>query len=273
LDRGYITVASGDRRYLEFAADLALSLREFGRAPVALLLGDELAPQLSEAHRAAFDRVLPLPAGYPAYLGKLAAPAASPYERTLYIDADCLVVGDLEALWSRIETAGFAAQGKYFGPDNAEEHHGVAVRALMARLGIPRYLKTNTGFLYFRKAPGIAVAAACMALRASAFGGAMTCDELLLGAVADAHDVVAVKRPWPMAWSGHAVLPRETRHQIVHFIGDFRVDTLAWLMMDMRRRRRAAGLPPDASTPFWMDKVMMRDGRPTDPALRFGLAP
>ena len=43
-DRGYITVASRERRFLEFATDLALSVREFNPEPIALILGDELRP-------------------------------------------------------------------------------------------------------------------------------------------------------------------------------------------------------------------------------------
>lgn len=268
--RGYVTVASGDRRYLEFAVDLALSIREFNPEPITLVLGDELRAFATDAHRAVFDGIAALPEGYPAYLGKLAAPGATPYERTLYVDADCMVIGTLAGLWDRLAPACFAAQGQFLAADKDIEHHGFSTAALIGRFGLSRYFKCNTGFLYFRKAPGIAVADACMGVRRDAFGGRMTCDEILLGIVAEAHEVFAIRRPWPMPWSGHAVNPRETAFQIVHFIGAFRVDTLTWLLMEMRRRRKAAGLPPDDSTPMWLAKATQRDGIPVDPATRFG---
>jgi len=57
-----------------------------------------------------------------------------------------------------------------------------------------------------------------------------------------------------------------------------RTRTAGWVSGLSRQTRcvagdalRAAGLLPDSSTPIWMNKVMNRDARSTDPAVRFGL--
>jgi len=113
---GYITVATGERRYLEYAIDLALSLRAFNPEPIALMLGDELRPFATPAHLAPFDHVVAMPGGYPGALGKMAAPAATPFARTLFIDADCIAIGGVGEVWRNLDSATSPSKDAFSAP-------------------------------------------------------------------------------------------------------------------------------------------------------------
>ncbi|MCW5773769.1 MAG: hypothetical protein KIT16_19160 [Rhodospirillaceae bacterium] len=270
-DRGYVIVATGHRQYLEFAVDLALSLREFNTEPVALILGDELRPYASTDYLAPFAHVVSMPDGYPEYLGKFAALKASPFARAMLIDADCLAIGSLAEVWQRAAPLRIAIQGHYVDTERDLDHHGFSTAELIRRFGLGRYFKHNLGLIYARKDDGAALADNCMRLRDASFGGRMTCDEVLVGIAAESSGVERMPKPLPMCWHAHEIVPEETGFQLIHFIGDMRADTLTWLLRNVRRRREQAGLPPDASAILWYRKVTGRDRTIVDPRLRFRL--
>ncbi len=252
---GYITVASTKPRYLDMAVDLALSLREHDRRPVALVLGDELRPVATAAHLAVFDHVIALPAGYPLMYGKLATPWATPFERTLFVDADCLAIGGLADLWDRLEGAEFALQGRYLAPGENRLHQEFHTAALMNRFGIARYFKCNSGIAYFRRERGRIIVDACMALFRRSFAARMPTDEILFALLADEYGIVPLPPPLPMAWWASDVQPHDRRFKLVHFINSPARETMEWLMEGVRRRRHAAGLPPNASIAAWYWKA------------------
>ncbi|MCW5773768.1 MAG: hypothetical protein KIT16_19155 [Rhodospirillaceae bacterium] len=235
--------------------DLALSLRDVTRDPIALILGDELRDAATARQLAVFDHVLPLPPGFPRNIGKLAAPQASPFERTLFADADCLALGGFEDVWQRLEPLQFALQGEVLTPADDVMHGLRSTAETMRRFGISRYVKSNSGLFYFRKAAGIAVAEACMKLYREAFASGMNCDETLMAIVAGHMDIAVMPPPIPMAWLADHVAVDDTRFRLIHFVGHPQPATMAWLMENVRRRRAAAGLPPEASVPHWRKKV------------------
>jgi FkbM family methyltransferase len=97
-----------------------------------------------------FDVVIPLdPAFGPGLAQKLHLDAYSPFEQTLYIDADCLVYSDLNKLWDQFRDAeGLSLFGLYIDPGGS--HYAVDdLDRYMAELDISRMVMTNTGMLYF----------------------------------------------------------------------------------------------------------------------------
>lgn len=252
---GYITVACGERRYLEMATDLALSLRDFDDKPVALVLGDELRAAAGSRQLAVFDHVVPLPAGYRPFHSKLAAPSVTPFDRSLFIDADALAIGPLEHVWQALDGDEFAVQGRYVGPEEDHEHHFLSTAALTRHFGLARYLRHNSGVLYFRKEKGQAVSAACMRVWSEGFGRELPFDEPLRGVLGEALGIATMPKPYPMAWWPNLVAPGEAKFRLVHFMGTLRADTLTWLLRHVRRRREAAGLPSRDSLIAWMNKA------------------
>lgn len=253
--RGFMTVAAGERRYLEMAVDLALSLREFNAEPVALALGDELRRVASASDLAVFDHVVPLPPGYPKFLSKLAAPYVTPFDRTFFIDADSLAIGPLDGIWEPLAPTEFAVQGRYRRPDEDHDHHMLSTAALAKSFGLDRYLQHNSGVLYFRKAKAIAVAEACMDLWEKGFGRQLPFDEPLRAIVGGALGLTTIPKPLPMAWWPALVAPHETSFRLVHFMGIVRADTFTWLLRDVRRRREAAGLAWRNAIVTWLGKA------------------
>lgn len=253
--RGFITLASTNPLYLELATDLALSLRAFGGGPIALILGDELREQASAAKLRLFDHIVPLPAGYPRNIGKLYAPVATPFERTIFLDADCLALSSFDDLWDRLAPFGFALQGTALSPDQDRVHNMRSTAETMRRFGIRRYVKSNSGIIYFRKEAGMAVAEACLRCFHEHFGPDMNCDETLLGIVSGTMEIATMPPPLAMPWLPSTLEPHDTRYKLVHLFGRPKRATMRWLMNDVRRRRAAAGLPPEESVRQWRRKT------------------
>jgi hypothetical protein len=254
---GYITVATGHRRYLQMAVDLALSLREFDDKPVALVAGDELRTDANAPLLAQFDRVVSMPPGYPTFLGKFAVPLVTPFERSYFLDADCLAIGPLAPFWPPLEGFDFAAQGRYVGPDEDFPHHQLSTAAMIRHFGLKRYLRHNAGVLYFRRAAGMAVSAAAMRVWEEGFGRAMPFDEPMRAIVAERLGIATMPKPFPMAWYPSDVAPRDPKHRVIHFMGPLRVATLTWLLNEVRRRRQAVGLPWQEGVAAWLRKATM----------------
>lgn len=91
---GFFTVATGDEHYYRIAANLLRSYRQFAKEPLPFaILADRENTYTKE-----FDRTILLENPASSYLDKLALYDNLPYEISIFIDADCLVYGDLNAL-------------------------------------------------------------------------------------------------------------------------------------------------------------------------------
>jgi hypothetical protein len=147
-DEGYLTLATGHRRYVELALNLALSIRHKEQRPVALL-HDE-AVEIPAAYRRHFDVLIEATSDclLPGLDAKLLLQEYSPFERTVFLDADCLLAKwDADRHWDRLRGTPFTVvgdvirRGKYFAFGD--------VRLLTGRLGLPYMIRHNGGFMYF----------------------------------------------------------------------------------------------------------------------------
>ena len=103
--RGIITLAYGHERFIEQARSLGHSLELHAPQLPRTLITDSDNP---EVHRQ-FTEVIPYRPEYGTGVRqKLFLDQYSPYEQTLFIDSDCLVLGNLDSFWS-------AFAGQYFG--------------------------------------------------------------------------------------------------------------------------------------------------------------
>jgi len=253
--RGFITLASTRRDYLDMAVDLALSLRAVARDPIALILDDTLRAQAKPAELRLFDHIATLPPNYPRNIGKLFAPHASPFDESLFLDSDCLALAPFDALWERLRPLEFALQGEVLTPAIERIHNMRSTRETMRRFGLKRFVKSTSGLIYFRRDTGRAVADAAMHCFREAFDSRMNCDETLLGIAADAHAIGVIPPPLPMPWWPGQLEVGDTRFTVVHMMDRVKPDTMRWLMDGVRRRRMAAGLQPEASIGAWRRKA------------------
>ncbi len=152
MSQGYLTLATGDRQYFDAAANVALSIHEndAGR-PISLLCDD--ASKLAPEEKELFDRVI---VALPGTLGvgcagKLDLPDFLPYEETVFLDSDCLIVKkDMDRHWKKLAVQCFNVAGSMLktGP-----WYTFDIGKVCEVLNLPYMVQMNSGVMYFRKGP------------------------------------------------------------------------------------------------------------------------
>ncbi|MSR22095.1 MAG: hypothetical protein EXR92_00805 [Gemmatimonadetes bacterium] len=261
--RGYLTMAVGRRHYLEMAVDMALSLRERSSLPI-LLASDEAMGALAAAQfPGVFSEIVPIERRFlRGRARKFGVAAASPFEETVFIDADCLVLSDPETIWAGAGDGPVTMVGEMLGPTDDRYHQGFSTRDLMKALGLQAYLKTNSGVFHFRRGGGLGAMEECLrcfeeevrpALRSPLRPWRFLGDELGFALAGGRLGFHTFSPPGPMYWEAEiqALDPDRPSKPILHFIAPIPVNTLVRLLDDIRWRRHAAGLPSERSLPTW----------------------
>lgn len=262
-DIGFITVARGDVGYVEMAVDLALSLREHHREPIAVLV-DAAAEAHVRAHfPRVFDAVLRLPPGHDhGWACKFALAEATPFEHTVFVDADTLVLRDLDDVLAQARDADMLMMGKFRTAETTEVHHGFSIRGLISDFELERYFDNHSGAFVFRRAPGRRFLAECREVydrdlyRPSRRMRGLVGDELAFGIVAGRRGVSIMREPYPVYWSNELAELRSDRRwkPLCHFHAAPGPEAMDWLMAEVSARRAAAGLP-DTSVDYWRRKA------------------
>jgi hypothetical protein len=263
--RGYLTLAARDPRYLEMAVDMALSLRDHTELPVALAADDELARAASERYAPAFDLVASVPTRFRRGRAlKFGTAAATPFEETIFVDADCIVLGGLDHLWSALENADMAMTGEHLTAGDDRVHHGFPTRALIHRFGLNTYLKTNSGLFAFKRTPALEIMEECRVcherevlrrLRWQTPLGRWLGDEIAFGIVGGRRGLGTLPKPDAMYWPGELAtldLERPTK-PLLHMLWPLDERQLSQLVAGTSARRRAAGLPGGAAA-HWREE-------------------
>ncbi len=253
--RGYLTLATGRPAFLEMAVDMALSLRQHTELPIAIACDEALESPARERYGRVFDAVTRLPERF---LGgrtrKYGVAEATPFGETVFLDADCIVLGPLDPLFGSLEQADLAFLGSQLGRDEDHNHHGFSTRWLMERFGLDRYLKTNSGIFAFRKEPALEVMEAFRAchedelrrrLRWSILLGRWLGDEIAIGVVGGRLGLKPLPFPNTMYWPQEfdAIDLADPAKPLLHFIWPPSEALLEELLDGMRARRAAAGVP------------------------------
>jgi hypothetical protein len=250
-------MAVGSEHYLEMAVDMALSLRPHTSLPVAIAVDERLGAIVHERYRVVFDAVVPVAARFLTGRAlKYGCAEASPFEQTIFVDADCIVLGDLDGLLEVLAEHDLAMLGELLTRDDDGVHHGFSTRALMDRFGLDRYLKTNSGLFCFRKPQAAEIMEDCLrcyleearpALRGSILMGRWVGDEIAFGIVGGRRRVGTLPPPAPMYWPREIEqidLGRPTK-PVLHMLWPLPAPVLEGLVSDTVTRRRQAGVPGD----------------------------
>lgn len=153
---GYLVLALHDPRYLDLAANFALSVKRFETRPVSVVTspGITVKPEYEQL----FDQVIRLE-DHPSLKGAMAKTllfAASPYERTMYIDADCLLFSPkIEFFWHRYRGHPFAVEGhqQSTGPVFSCSLGEKQAENLCALVEVDSLSVFNAGVMYFESGP------------------------------------------------------------------------------------------------------------------------
>ena len=264
-NRGYLTLAARHPRYLEMAVDMALSLRAHTGLPVALAADDELGRIARARYAAAFDEVTRLPDRFLAGRAlKYGTAEASPFDDTMFVDADCIVLGGLDDLFAVLERTDMAMTGEQLTASDDRDHHGFSTTRLIHRFGLDTYLKTNSGLFCFRREPALEIMRECLScyrdeviprLRWRALFGGWLGDEIAFGIVGGRRGLGTLPKPDAMYWPDEIEsldLGRPTK-PLLHMLWPLEPEQLARLVEGTEARRRAADLPGDAGA-HWRDE-------------------
>lgn len=94
--RGFVTIATGNEKYYKLAVQLLHSYRKHAKdnMPFAIICDRE-----TEETRE-FDQTVLMDQAYYSYMDKLQLYRYAPYDETIFIDADSLVLCDPSGIWS-----------------------------------------------------------------------------------------------------------------------------------------------------------------------------
>ena len=147
--RGIVTVATGSY-YCWLAQNLAMSYRLFtnNEYPICAITDKKGEKRLKKY----FDKVIVLDKPNYTFLDKIAVYDNSPYEETIFIDADMDVTQDFSFLFDALAENGSPmsciASYREITDSNMPEHFG---RAAIEHFHLTRYLAFNGGFYYYQK--------------------------------------------------------------------------------------------------------------------------
>jgi hypothetical protein len=259
---GILTLATGSWHYRQMALDLALSVREHCALPISVVVDGNRLSAFRERWSWLFDRILTVPADAARRnLGKLSTAVLTPYDTTLYIDADCLVQADICDLLVAADasTSGYMMQAQWLSPAQHVGHNGFDSASLCRQFSLPRYLKSNSGLMAFRKNEGIQMQGQAL-MRRAAFSfwhrRVWMSDEVLLGIMADEFKVDLFPEPLPMAWKIGDVDPSDCRYKIVHAIGRPTWRHYRWLLRQVSGRRKQHQIPALPGHLAWSRKLL-----------------
>jgi hypothetical protein len=143
--RGVMTLAYGPQRFVEQARSLAHSLQLHAPHLPRTLVTDSNDPTILRL----FTEVI----GYRPEYGsgvrqKIFLDQYSPYDETLFIDSDCLVLGNLESFWTAFAGQSFGVPGfRYLEKGSADPY--LDVDHVLETFGVTRLPKFNGGTYYF----------------------------------------------------------------------------------------------------------------------------
>jgi len=257
-------MAVGRPRFLEMAVDMVLSLRQFDDRPVALGADHPTAELAERRFPGLFTDIRIVPDEFRHHRAlKYSAARVTPYDETVFVDADCLILADTDPLWTRAQPAPITMTGEYlFRSDRNRWHQGFYSHDLMDRIGIDRYLKTNSGVFHLRREAALPLLDAChecyreevlVKLWDGRNPPSGLGDEFAFGITGGRYGFGVYPQPAPTYYTKQILAferPNPAK-PVLHFVAPLPRPALRMLLRDVSRRRADAGYPPNASLAHW----------------------
>ena len=142
---GVLTIAIGRKSFIEEAITLAESLSLHSDHIPRAVITDSDDPRLSIL----FDQIIPYNTDYGDPLAqKEAIDLYTPFEKTIFVDADCMIMRPLDFVFTLCESYDVAYIGVAV---DSGEWYDVNIRSFLDTTGYSFLPKLNTGFIYFQK--------------------------------------------------------------------------------------------------------------------------
>jgi len=260
-NRGYITVATRHRRYLEMAVDMALSLREHNPDPISIVVDNKTERLLNRHYAGIFDQVILLPNSHRmGFASKLFVARASPYDYTLFLDADALVFGSFSRLWFACRGLNFGLIGETLVQPKGRRQDGFMIKDLMAEFQMTRFLKNNSSVFFFEKHAGMQFLDEAFQLYRDQLwtpqrrSQSRVGDQIALGIVGGRQGLDTISAVVPFYWPHELphLMPADLHKPMVTFLNYLPSKTKEWLIDQTRQRRKAAGVRSVLPIHWWI---------------------
>jgi hypothetical protein len=148
--RGVLTLAFGEERFINMAKALARSLSIHDPDVPRAIVTDSEDPELRDL----FTYCIPYRTEYGGNVRqKMYLDLYSPFDETLFIDSDCLVVHNLDPFWAAFREVPFGVCGNPRVLRAGEEDEYLDVDFLLQRFSLDGLPKFNGGTYYFKRSP------------------------------------------------------------------------------------------------------------------------
>jgi hypothetical protein len=144
VTRGIITIALGSPTYIRMAKDFALSARKHCPTITRAVVTDSADVELASL----FDVVIPVdPSLGDPLFQKLWLDKYNPFDQTLFIDCDSLLVGDIDFVWRACDghSCGFVGEKQTTG-----SWYGADIAAVCRARNLPWLATLNSGMIFLR---------------------------------------------------------------------------------------------------------------------------
>ena len=246
-------MAVGKPEFVEMAVDMALSYKSFNNEPVSCIVDNQTKNIIEEKYSVIFDELIIIPENYNVgRTRKFSCAELSPYDSTVFMDSDILLLNTISHLWREAELNNYITMiGHYIGENTSIIHHGFSVSELIEAGKIDQYLKVNSGFFHFIKEPSKEFFIECEKKYKELFYNSTLDkkgwlgDEIAIGMVGHKFNVSCFKTPSPMMWDKQLAALKKNDHTypVCHFIAPIPVSTVKWLVRRSRGLRKSNGLP------------------------------
>ena len=151
MSRGFITIATGNKKYHDMAKTLVKSYKLTSANPLRFgVITDDLTDRFEE-----FDDVIFVKDATRSYMDKIDIMRYSPYDETIFIDSDCIAFNDLNIYWQDFEKASpFSAYGKVFYEDSERAWFKIG-ETLKYKNMLKYSIDLHGGIYYFRKSKDV----------------------------------------------------------------------------------------------------------------------
>jgi hypothetical protein len=141
---------------MDLAANLALSIRRLDTRPVSVIVNPAIT--IRPDYTPLFERIIVAPdePDIKGAMNKARLYALTPYERTMYVDTDCLLFSNrVEFFWRKLAGTPFAVEGlrQMEGPVFGCSLGVKDAAKIRARLNVPHVVVCNTGVMYLERGP------------------------------------------------------------------------------------------------------------------------
>jgi hypothetical protein len=150
ISEGYVTLATGAQRYFDMAAMFALSARVNDPARAVCLVTDENS-MVPEYAATIFDVVVKMKSSseYVGCTNKIRLHEVAPFQRNMYVDADCLLVKrEIDGIWREARGSAFTMTGE---KRTSGHWNQLDIAWACKQFQVPYVVQMNSGVFYWER--------------------------------------------------------------------------------------------------------------------------